>query len=528
MKNPLSKTPFLFFLIPLIIGIIVQYYFKIQYISIVFALTGAVAMLFSYLIVEEKQFRWRWLFGVGLCLFFISIGITTTYFSQQRSEFIFSDRVEVYRGIVSDTPQEKPHSIAYKVYLPEADKYIVCYLQRDTLDEKVLKPGDVFLFEGKIQPFRNIGDFDYSRYMYNQGIVGSVYISSQSWQEAEKTSFSLRYFALNCRQQIMDFYKSLDFDETECTILSALTLGYQDDLSDDIKQGFRTTGTVHVLSVSGLHVGIIYFMISFLLSFIRRGAKYYWLKPLFIIILLWVYAFITGLPTSVIRASGMLTVFCVSEIIGRKSFSLHALYIAAFFILLISPFSFFDISFQLSFMSVLSILILQPKVSEILRVKNKYLRDIWQLFTLSVVAQLATFPLCLYYFGTFPTYFFITNLLIVPLVTFITYVAGIIALAKLLSYIFPMLSAYFYYLPVNILKILVGIMTYLIHFFESLPFALIKDAKISLFDLFLLFTLIVGFLIFFLNKNTKGLILGLSVALFLLLAQIYNNLSLAS
>lgn len=485
-------------------------------------------MLFSYLIVEEKQFRWRWLFGAGLVLFLISIGITTTDFSQQRSEFIFSNKVQVYEGIVSDTPQEKPRSTAYKVYLPNEDKQIVCYFQRGNLEEMKLKPGDIFLFQGKIQPFRSMGDFDYPRYMYNQGIVGSAYVSSQSWQETGESSFSFQYFALNCRQQIMDFYESLGFNNTEYTILSALTLGYQNDLSDDIKQGFRTTGTVHVLSVSGLHVGIIYIMVSFLLGFIRRGTKYYWVKPLFIIILLWAYAFITGLPTSVIRASAMLTAFCISEIIGRKSFSLNALYISAFFILLVSPFSFFDIGFQLSFMSVLSILYLQPRASALLKIKNKYLRNLWQMFTLSIVAQLATFPLCLYYFGTFPTYFFITNLLIVPLVTLITYAVGAIILAKVFGLVFPALSFYFYYLPVKLLQILVGVMTYLIHFFESLPFALIEGVKISLLDLGLLFTLIIGFLIFFLYKRSKGLIIGLLATLFLLLAQIYNNLTLAS
>nr|WP_236263998.1 ComEC/Rec2 family competence protein [Dysgonomonas sp. Marseille-P4677] len=513
-------------MIPLILGILLQYYFKIEYLSIAFSLIGVIAMLFSYLIVEEKQFRWRWLFGFGLNLFLVSIGITTTSYSQQQSEFEFSGNKEVYQGIVSDTPQEKPGSTAYKVYLPNEDKSIICYFQRDESHNKILRPGDGFLFQGRIQPFTNMGDFDYARYMYNQGISGSAYVSLRAWEETGITSFSLRYFALNCRQQMMDFYKALGFNETEYSILSALTLGYQNDLSDDIKQGFRTTGTVHVLSVSGLHVGIIYLMVGFLLGFIRRGAKYYWLKPLFIMVLLWCYAFITGLPTSVIRASAMLTVFCVSDIIGRKSFSAHALYIAAFFILLFSPFSLFDIGFQLSFMSVLSILYLHPKAVSALKIENKYVRKIWQIFTLSIVAQLATFPLCLYYFGTFPTYFFITNLLIVPLVTFITYAVGTIALAKMLSALLPVFSFYFYYLPVKVLQILVTVMSYLIHFFESLPFALLENVRISFLGLILLFAMIVGFLFFFIRKKSRGLIFGLSAILLLLLEQICNNLKI--
>ncbi len=526
MKNPLAKIPFLFLLIPLLAGILIQYYFGIYHLSIAFFAGGTVAMLLSYLIAEKYQFRFRWLFGAGAALFLIGVGIVSTAFCQQRSEFTFADEVRTYRGVVTDTPQEKPSTTAYRVYLPDENKQIVCYFQRDTVSDRQLVPGDEFFFQAKIQPFRNMGnpdDFDYVRYMYNQGFAGSAYVASNSWKATGKTSSSLKYTALRCRQQIMDFYRSLGFTHTEYSILSALTLGYQNDLTDDIKQGFRTTGTVHVLSVSGLHVGIIYLMISFLLGFIRRGTKYYWLKPSLIVLLLWVYAFITGLPPSVIRASAMLTIFCASELFGKKSFSVHALYIAAFFMLLVNPFSLFDIGFQLSFMSVLSILYLQPKTSGLIKIENKYMRNLWQMFTLSLVAQLATFPVCLYYFGTFPTYFFAANLLIVPLVSLVTYTIGGIALAKLLSLVLPDAAYYLYYLPVNLLKLLVQIMTSAIHFFEQLPFALIDNVKISFADMVLIFIVILSFLTLFIYKKTRGLVVGLSAILILLLTGIYSN-----
>lgn len=476
-------------------------------------------MLSSFLISEQKQFRWRWLFGAGVCFFVIGVGIVSTSFRQQQSEYTFSNEVQLHRGVVTDTPQEKPRSIAYKVYLPDENKNIVCYFQIDSLQKEKLQPGDEFLFRGQIQPFKNMGnpdDFDYVRYMYNQGFAGSSYLTKQSWQRTEKTVTSLKTDALRCRQHILNFYQSLGFNHTEYSILSALTLGYQDELTDDIQQGFRTTGTVHVLSVSGLHVGIIYLIISFLLGFIRRGTKYYWLKPVFIILLLWVYAFVTGLPSPVVRASIMLSVFCVSEIFGRKSFSIHALFISAFFMLLYNPFFLFEIGFQLSFMSVLSILLLQPKASALIKIENKYLRSIWQMFTLSFVAQLATFPICLYYFGTFPTYFFVANMFIVPLVSVITYTVGGIVIAKLLCLILPDLSFYFYYLPVKVLQILVDVMTSIINFIEKLPFALIDNMKVSFLDLVLIFTIIIGFLIFLYYKKSKPLIMGMS-ALFLLI-----------
>lgn len=528
MKNPLSKVPFLFLLIPLIAGILLQYFFKLHYLSIALLLTGTIAMLISYLIPKDKQFNWRWLFGAGVILCISGIGMVTTFIKQGKSEYTFTEDTKIYLGVVSDTSQEKPGSIAYPVYLPQEEKQIVCYFQRDSLYKDRLQPGDEFIFQAKIQPFRNMGnpdDFNYVRYMYNQGFSGSAYVTSGSWKATGNISSSLKYKALRCRQHIMNFYKSLGFNETEYTILSALTLGYQNELTDELKQGFRTTGTVHVLSVSGLHVGIIYLMISFLLGFIRKSSKYYRLKPAIILILLWSYAFITGLPSSVIRASGMLTVFCMAEICGKKSYSMHALFIAAFFMLLISPFSLFGIGFQLSFISVLAILYLHPKTLPLLKTDNKYIKYIWQMFTLSLVAQLATFPICLYYFGTFPTYFFITNLLIVPLVTFITYSVGGVILAKILSMIIPGWSDYLFCLPVKALQILVHTMTSIIRFFENLPFALIENVKISLSDLTLIFTIIVSALIFMIYKKTKALSISLTAILLLFVSHIYMNLN---
>lgn len=229
MNNPLSKTPFLFLLIPLVAGIILQYYLNIQYWSIAFFLTGIGGMLFSFLIPDGKQYRLRWLFGAGAFFFIIGIGIISTSFRQSQSDFTFKDESLVYKGFIMDIPQEKPNSVAYNVFLPDANKQIVCYLQSDSLSN-ALNPGDEILFQSRIQPFRNMGnpdDFDYAGYMYNQGFAGSAYLRSYAWQSTGGQASSLKITALKFRQKILQFYRSLGFDETEFAILSALTLGYK-------------------------------------------------------------------------------------------------------------------------------------------------------------------------------------------------------------------------------------------------------------------------------------------------------------
>lgn len=531
MNNPLSKTPFLFLLLPLIVGIILQYYFGLNKSDeniwgIASILVGGLAMLLSYRISSTNEFRFRWLFGLGTAVLILGIGVLTTSNKQQQASIQFSNKAEIYKGIVLDIPKEKAKTQAYHVKLADLNKQIIAYVHRDSLS-MALSPGDVILFRAKLQPFKNRGnpdDFDYVAYMKTQGYSATAYLASGNWMKTDEVYFSLKTIALNCRKQILSFYQSLGFNDNEYAILSALTLGYQDALSDDIKQAFRTTGTVHVLSVSGLHVGIIYVIISFLLSFIKRNSKYYWLKPSLIILFLWCYAFITGLSPSVIRASAMLTVFCTSEILNRKHSSIHSIYIAAFFILLIDPMALFDIGFQLSFVSVAAILYLHPALSNSVRIKNKVLRYIWQLFTLSLVAQLGAFPLCLYYFGTFPTYFFATNLLIVPLVSLITYAFGGIVIAKLLTLAFPSYTEAIYFIPVKILQFLVEVMTKLIRFFEQLPGAQIENISISLLELVIILLIIVSMVLFILGKKARVLIVGLSGILLLISFNLYDRL----
>lgn len=524
--NPLSKTPFLSLLVPLIAGILIQYYLHIETFCILFFLIGAGFMLLSYFVVKNKYFNLRWLFGIGLFLFTMGIGIVSTRNRQIESENIFDTQQHTYKGIIIDIPQDKQRSIAYKVVLPDYGKKIVCYFQLDSTKTK-LRPGDEFLFRAAIQPFKNAGnpdDFDYVTYMYNQGYAGSAYVSAASWMTTGKTSSSPEIVAQRYRQKILDFYKSLGFDDTEYAIISALTIGYQNALSDDIKQAFRTTGTVHVLSVSGLHVGIIYLMIASLLGFIKKTSRFYRIKPALIILLLWIYAFLAGLSPSVTRASLMLSMFCLSELFGRRSYSVHAMYIAAFLLLLYNPFSFFNIGFQLSFLSVAGILYLQPKVSGLLKLRNKIGRRVWESFTLSCVAQLATFPLCLYYFGTFPTYFFITNLIIVPLVTLITEFFGLIILAKGLSMLLPSIADYLFYLPLKIVQLLLWLLTKSVHFFESLPFALIQDIDMSFSGLLLLVSFILMSLAFFLHRKTAYLKASLCIIVVSFISGINNNI----
>lgn len=524
--SPLSKTPFLFPLIALISGIILQYYGQNIIWSIITLFLGGVIMLLSHQIKYENQFSYRWLFGVGIFFSFIAVGGFRTSLKQETLKYELSDSLRTYVGFVINTPQNKPRSIACKVYVEKEDVNIVCYLQKDSI-KSYPKVGDQIIFVGQLQSFKNRGnpnDFDYQKYMYNQGFVASVFLNSNSWQLTGDQSKSLFIKALKVRQHIMDSFANMGFSIDQQAILSALTLGYQDTLSDDLKQGFRTTGTVHVLSVSGLHVGIIYGLITFLLSFLSLPNRYRWIKVFLVIFFLWAYAFLTGLPPSVVRASVMLTAFCVAEIFNRRGNPLNNLFIAAFIMLLYNPFQFFDIGFQLSCLLVLSILALYPLLYEKFKTKNKILNFVLGMLGVSFSAQLATFPLCLYYFGTFPTYFFVTNIFIVVLVSPIIY--GVVLLAFLSELVtFFHLSEIWLWLPIRFLKLGVEIMTQFISFFENLPHALIDKVKISFIGLVLIYFLILSLLMALKNTNSKILILSLCLFIVILTINIIDEIN---
>jgi len=525
MDAHLAKVPFVRLLLPLLAGIVFQYYIPNSNLSLPFLFAGLGGMLVSYLIRPTWQYRCRWLFGAGLYLFIFSLAMILTLFSQNRSEYNFPATKESYKAVITDIPQNKEKTIACKVRLSDGKK-IICYFQSG-IRSRELKAGDEILFYGQIQPFKHFSDpdeFDYPRYMYNQGFSGSVYLYSASWEATEQTISSPKIMALECRQSILRFYDSLGLDDTGYAILSALTLGYKDNLSDDLKQSFRVTGTAHILAVSGMHVGIIYgVIISVLALFCRRIMFRSWAQVL-IMALLWCYAFLTGLSPSVIRAVIMLSIFCLAHVFKRRGLTYNNIAIAAFFMLVYEPFYLFDVGFQLSFTAVLSICVFQPILSGLIKIENKFLKIIWGLFTLSVAAQLGTFPLCLFYFGIFPTYFFITNMLVVPLVSFLFYAAIIVSGVGAFSYLLPVsVSGLLLYVPVGILKLIISVLVAIVRFFEELPHATIETGRISGITLFLLFALILSLSLFYLYRKPKVLIISLTFTLLIMLNYIGQN-----
>ncbi|NLD24143.1 MAG: ComEC family competence protein [Bacteroidales bacterium] len=528
MNSFLGKTPFFRLLLPVLIGIILWHKLPLLNLSMLIpSIIGLVLMLLSFFIIKKEQYNLRWVFGVGLSIFLISLTHFQYHKQEVNSTLEYTDNHidNYYIGTIIDIPELKPRSVACNVKLaaPTNTKAILYFEQ--TYEAFQLQPGDMIVFYSKLEPFKNFGnpdDFDYPNFMKTRGFSCTGYVAANDWQNTNNQSNTITCVSQRIRAKALIFYKSFGLTEDAYAFISALTLGYKSDLTENIQEAFRVSGTAHVLALSGLHVGIIYIVISMIFSFLGNRGKPYFLRQCLIILVLWGYVFISGMSASVIRAAIMLTINCIGNICNRKGFTLNTLFAAAFLILIYSPFTLFDISFQMSFGAVFSILFFQPMLQKLYTPTNKINKYLWSLSTVSLSAQLGVFPLVLYYFGTFPTYFFITNILVVPLVAIIIYTVSPLIILNLPIFINSVIFEYIRTAFQWTVKALIEITLQIVYFAEALPSSQISDLNISAFQTILL----VGFIFLFTNwlftKRPRSLIFSLTFVWVFLLVKTYN------
>lgn len=297
---------------------------------------------------------------------------------------------------------------------------IVYLYLANCVDAEDLQIGERIIFTAKVRNPKNAGnpaEFDYERYLYIKGVTGSVYLPVGGWRKDGRDGKTLFMHALSLREKIVNYYSRLPFENDEKAVLSALTIGDKSELTREIKELYSSVGISHILAISGLHLGIFYMILTIFLPVWRTKRSYTVFREFVIVGVMWLFAFVAGLSPSIVRAAILFTFFSLGKCLRRDASSLNSLSFAAIVILLFSPRSLFDVSFQLSFAAVLSILLFLPNVRKFFRC-DKYGRlygYIVDIVAVSFVAQVGTLPFVWYYFGKFPIYFLIANVMIVPL-----------------------------------------------------------------------------------------------------------------
>lgn len=406
----------------------------------------------SFLFYFSERYSWRWCFGGSLSLFCLAGGwLSVNLQLKTAAETEFPKEEAVYRLRVNDFPEVRERTFLCRVWLKErhdslgihpVNKQAILYFQRDSLSSR-LQMGEELWVRSRISPpvsARNFDEFDYARYLIRKGISGTGFVASGHWQfsecrkEKEGIATVLYRLAASYRTQIENLYRRLGIEGDELAVLSALTLGDKTDLSESVRESYSVAGVSHVLALSGLHVGLLYALAFFLLRpLLLGGQSGRFLRSLLLILLLWLFAFFTGLSPSVVRSAAMFSIWALADLCGRQSFSLNTLALTAWLMLLVRPVWLFDVGFQLSFAAVLSILLFQPFLYRLCPVRHRAGTYLWGLVSVSVAAQLGTAPLVLFYFSRFSTHFLLTNLLVVPLVTLILYAAVVLLLLTPMS-----------------------------------------------------------------------------------------------
>ncbi len=283
-----------------------------------------------------------------------------------------------------------------------------------------------------IPPPLNPHQFDYKAYLEKQGIHHQIRAKKSTFSTLENPSKTLFGMASNFRENIIGKLKTYGFGQEELGVIQALLLGQRDDISEDTYNNYINAGAVHILAVSGLHVGILLLLLQFLLTPIERLPNGKTLKLILIVTLLWAYAFIAGLSPSIVRAVTMFSFLAYAMYLNRPTNSFNIIALSMLFILLVKPLLLFQVGFQMSYAAVFAIVWIYPKMQRFWHPDNYFLQKIWQLLSVSVAAQLGVLPISLFYFHQFPALFFVANLLIIP---FLGLILGLGILVILLALI---------------------------------------------------------------------------------------------
>jgi competence protein ComEC len=358
--------------------------------------------------------------------------------------------------------------------------------------------GDIlftYLSLNEIKPRILATDFNFKQYLANKNIYHQAYLASDAYAIIGKKANPVKEFFLNVKKRlILHILTTMNYDETAWLLVAMLT-GAKSDLSPEIIQSYQASGLMHILAVSGLHVGIIYLFITMIFRLFNKNRKKRRTEVIISLITIWFYAALTGLTPSILRASIMLTLLLGAQLLKRKVNSFNVLFASMFIILLIDPFSLFEVSFILSFSAVGGILLFYPLLDKMVYSKYHFLNQLWSLVSVSLSAQLGTLPAILYFFGQFPVYFLLANIIVTPFVSILLIISLIALLLGLIPLFTPIVGW--------ILKELFWFFITIPNTIASWPFSSIQPVYIALPT-----TLLLGFsiLLFYFAITTKKIV----------------------
>lgn len=531
LARELRRFPFMRLLLPLVFGIILGEYLTIGNLQLGLMEIVLMALMaipvFSSSSVHCSVLR-VW-YGIFLFVFLMFFGLLLVNKTNSRMRVPFPHgQIISCVGSVAEPVKEKGRSVQGILTLESyrfqgkwhrSDFKVLMYLAKDSCALALL-PGDRLVISSCFEPITNPGnpqEFDYARYMRYRHVSVKTYLSGADYVLLETGAVrDIYHTTLKWRRHLLQVYRNNGIDGDALAVVSALTLGDRSGVTSELRQEWASVGAMHVLAVSGLHVGIIYLLISVMARGLLRFKWGRIVRACLILCIVWLYAFITGLSPSVMRASAMFTFIVVGESLKRPVTVYNSLGVSAFFLLVVDPYLLYYVGFQLSYLAVLGIVFFQPRIYKLWRVKNKILDRLWALTAVSFSAQIGILPLLLYYFHQFPLYFFLTNYVVIPAAGVLIYLALALFLFSWVNW----LSNFLGFLMVWVFRA----MDESIHIIHGLPFALFKGVWLDLYQVLGLYFVLGMIVLFVIKPRFRWVFLSLLMCLCVQTYYLIDNL----
>lgn len=498
LQFPLARITFGF-----VIGLLFGHYFQLSIKALFVVLFIFICVFVMLYFLSKKNGKFSLYFGIGTYFLSSIIGLSTQIIHTdlfKKNNYTHNKEIFEQQHIISLTIREKLRSSTFSdrylaivnhIDQKEQTGRIILNIQNDSLHH-VLEVGNSLLIKGtltKNKPPNNPNQFDYSKYLENKQIYAQLYADVDEIKIGTEIEKNIWYYSSKLRTRIIRNLEKNDFNKTELNVAIALIMGQQQDISPEIIRDYQYAGAVHILSVSGLHIGFILLFVTFILKPIPNTKRGSFIKLITILISLSMFGIIAGLAPSVVRSVTMFSFVAIGNHLRRSVNIYHTLLVSVLLILLFEPSFLFDVGFQLSYIALFFIIWLQPLLSSIWKPKYKVSKYIWDILTVSFAAQIGTLPLSIYYFHQFPGLFFVTNLIIIPILSIIM-ILGVLV----------MLLAAFNMIPVFLSQLLEWSIYYLnkiINAIASLEQFIIQDIPLHFYLLLsgylLLFALIIWF-----------------------------------
>ncbi|MEM8507980.1 MAG: ComEC/Rec2 family competence protein [Bacteroidota bacterium] len=492
----------------LVLGILIGYYWPLNILWL------GIVVLLAMAVLGSIRFRLKTtkvpVFGIALALTMTLIGMFTVARSHPRNHSAHFSRISSKTDgqlqlKIQEVLTSSPYSQRYVVRVlsvnghPTTGKSILSIgihanLTTLSVDDEIVLYGTATT----VPPPLNPNQFNYQEYLRRQGIYHQINVHSKGFRKTKRPSKTVAGRASRFREHLISKLRTYDFGAAQLGVIQALLLGQRNDIPEDTYTSYKDAGAVHILAVSGLHIGILLLIFQFLLRPLEQLPYGRSLTLIVVVILLWMYAVLAGLSPSVVRAVTMFSFIAYALYLNRPTNTFNIITLSLVFILLIHPLFLFQVGFQMSYAAVFSIVWIYPKLQSFWYPKNSVVRKTWQLLSVSIAAQLGVLPISLFYFHQFPSLFFISNLLIVPFL-------GILLGAGLLL----LVLAYFDILPKMVLygyNEAVGVMNAVVSWIGEQEAFVFRDIPFDIAQLALGYLLIFGLVFTFTKSSFRNLV----------------------